>query len=248
METSSWKKEGLVEAFLNGRRSAIPFAGDQLNIMLYLLSHLDKPIQTFIDLGAGDGILSQLILEKFPDSKGFAIDFSRPMLEAARERLSSYVNRINIVEGDISTDGWQGLLFNGPLQSIDAVVSGYCIHHLTHGRKYELYQEIFKRLSSGGIFINVEHVASKSAWGEHVSDELFIDAACAFEMKLERPKSRESVSSEYHNRPDKKDNILLSPETQCEWLRDIGFRNVDVYFKCFELAVFAGIKECKPLR
>lgn len=31
-------------------------------------------------------------------------------------------------------------------------------------------------------------------------------------------------------------------ETQCGWLREIGFIHVDCYLKHFELAVFAGVK------
>ncbi|SPE57295.1 hypothetical protein SBV1_270094 [Verrucomicrobia bacterium] len=29
---------------------------------------------------------------------------------------------------------------------------------------------------------------------------------------------------------------------QCQWLREIGFENVDCYFKVFELALFGGTK------
>jgi len=42
------------------------------------------------------------------------------------------------------------------------------------------------------------------------------------------------------HRPDKAANILAPVETQCRWLRRIGFVEVDCYFKHFELAVFGG--------
>jgi tRNA (cmo5U34)-methyltransferase len=29
-------------------------------------------------------------------------------------------------------------------------------------------------------------------------------------------------------------------ERQCEWLRDVGYADVDCFFKVFELAVFGG--------
>ncbi len=44
------------------------------------------------------------------------------------------------------------------------------------------------------------------------------------------------------NRPDKDANILLSVEVQCDWLREIGYEEVDCYFRIYELAVFAGRK------
>ena len=48
----------------------------------------------------------------------------------------------------------------------------------------------------------------------------------------------------YHARPDKADNILAPVEQQCLWLRDIGFADVDVFWKWFELALFGGRKPC----
>ena len=41
---------------------------------------------------------------------------------------------------------------------------------------------------------------------------------------------------------DKAANRLAPLETQLAWLREIGFRDVDCYWKQFELAVMAGYK------
>jgi hypothetical protein len=41
---------------------------------------------------------------------------------------------------------------------------------------------------------------------------------------------------------DKKENIPAPVEKQCQWLRDIGFQDVDCFFKTFELALFGGRK------
>lgn len=239
---SAWKDKVLVDSFIKGKRSAIPYASAQLDVMLRLLQHNDKQIKKFIDLGSGDGILSHLILEQFEVSKAYLIDFSEPMLEAAAKRLVKYNDRINIFKGDISNNSWQTQIFSSASDTVDAFVSGYCIHHLPDGRKYELYQEIYNRLSPGGIFINIEHVASKSTWGEALSDKAFVDSLYSFEKESSGTKTWQDLKTEFDNRQDKKDNILLSPETQCTWLREIGFTDVDIYFKSFELAVFAGRK------
>jgi tRNA (cmo5U34)-methyltransferase len=240
--TSSWKNKNVVDSFLQGRRSAIPFASDQLKVLLHLLLHNEKPIIKFIDLGSGDGILSQLILEQFSEAQGYLIDFSKPMLDAAYNRLSNYLHRIKLINCDISNPCWQEKTLSNRLETVDAIVSGYTIHHLSHGRKYELYQEIYNNLSHNGIFINIEHVASKSLWGEMVSDELFINSILSFEETQGLGRTREQITKDFNNREDKKDNILLSVETQCNWLEEIGFQQVDIYFKSFELAVFAGKK------
>jgi tRNA (cmo5U34)-methyltransferase len=48
------------------------------------------------------------------------------------------------------------------------------------------------------------------------------------------------VAEKYYRRPDKMANILAPVELQCQWLREIGFADVDCYLKVLELAVFGG--------
>ena len=124
----------------------------------------------------------------------------------------------------------------------DVIVSGYSIHHQTDGRKRELYAELFNLLRPGGIFINIEHVASHSAWGKGVFDEMFIDALHLYHQQNGKSQSRTEIAHDFYNRPDKGANILAPVESQCEWLRQIGFEQVDCYQKLFELAVFGGVK------
>jgi len=241
-DTSAWKNKTLVEAFLNRNRAAIPNAADQLNVMLHLLKHNERTVGRFVDLGAGDGILSQLILDRFHNASACLVDFSEPMIEAARCRLQKDADRVQLIQADLHTPSWLQQLPPDSSGKMDAVVSGYCIHHLPNPRKYELYQEVHQLLAKNGLFINIEHVASKSAWGERVNEEAFIDAMLQQEETLPNPRSREEVSQAHRKRADEKENILLSVEVQCEWLREIGFEDVDVFFKSYELAVFAGKK------
>jgi len=52
----------------------------------------------------------------------------------------------------------------------------------------------------------------------------------------------EQVTEEYRTRPDKAANILAPVELQCDWLREIGYQDVDCYMRIYELAVFGGRK------
>ena len=110
-------------------------------------------------------------------------------------------------------------------------------HHLPHPRKRALYGEIHELLAPGGLFVNVEHVASASPELESLFAEKYVEQLAA---RTGRP--LETVAQEYHTRPDKADNILESLETQLGWLREIGFRHVDCAFKWLELAVFCGVR------
>jgi tRNA (cmo5U34)-methyltransferase len=92
-------------------------------------------------------------------------------------------------------------------------------------------------LQPGGLFVNVEHVASATPELEAVHDEAYIDHIVAVTGR-----DKAEVEREYHGRPDKADNILEPVEAQVDWLREIGFQQVDCYFKWLELAVFGGQK------
>ncbi len=232
-----WQTKALVENYLTGVRGAIPYAVDQINIALHVLQQTGTPIRRVADLGCGDGIISQAILTRYADAHVTAIDFSAPMLDQARQRLHPFFERVQVIQGDLYTPEWQAGL--GPF---DAIVSGYCIHHLSDDRKQKLYREIYDLLTPGGGFLNIEHVSSASLWVESLFNESLVDSLYEWHQAQGGTASREEVAKRFVYREDKQANILAPVHVQCEWLREIGFQHVDCYFKWFELAVFGGVK------
>jgi tRNA (cmo5U34)-methyltransferase len=231
-----WQNEELATMFLNEVRGGIPYAADQLDIMVRVLSHADRPITRFLDLGCGDGTLAQAVLNRFPSAEAILVDFSEPMLAAARDRLLD--SPCSVLQADFGDPSWTSRVIERA--PFDAVVSGYAIHHQPDDRKQTLYAEIYDLLAPGGVFVNVEHVAPATPSISNLSDELFVDSLTAHNRRLGGHKSRVQIATEYVQRPDKAANILASVEDQCAWLRSIGFLDVDCYFKVFELAVFGG--------
>ena len=233
-----WKSPSLAKTFLEGVRGGIPFAAEQIGVMLKMLEAQNEPIERFLDLGCGGGALAVAIFERYPNAACVLLDFSEPMIEEAKKQLSGHADRTEFVIGDFGAGDWVRLVVaDGPF---DAIVSGYAIHHQTHERKRELYGEIFGLVRPGGVFINVEHVQSNSRWIESIWDESCIDSLYAFHQREGTEKTREQVAEEFYHRDDKEANILAPVEVQCEWLRECGFEDVDCFFKFFELAVFGG--------
>jgi SAM-dependent methyltransferase len=230
---SAWQNPEVARRFVEGTRDAIPYGADQLAVMLLLIRRFCPQPRLLLDLGCGDGTLARLALEAAPGARAVLLDHSEPMVERAREALASYGDRCEIRLADLSFS----VAGFAPAGSVDLVLSGYAIHHLPDVRKRTLYAEIHDLLAPGGLFVNVEHVASATPALEALHDDLFIDHLTARDS---RP--REEIAAAYHARPDRADNRLAPVETQLTWLREIGFDHVDCAFKWFELAVFSGVK------
>ena len=232
-----WKLPAIVNRFLS-YRAAIPLAQEQIGIMMSILKTRTQPVETFLDLGCGDGILGAAILGECPSSHGVLVDFSKPMLEQAREHLKEYADQLVFEALDYGDRAWVNRM--QAHRRFDAVVSGYSIHHQPDARKYSIYQEIFSLLNDGGWFINIEHVSSAAQLNIDLFENHYILARFAIEQRNGGTRTFDQLADEYRNRPDKAANILASTEIQCDWLREIGYEEVDCYFRIYELAVFAG--------
>lgn len=233
-----WKRDSVVRNFLDGVRGGIPFAAEQIEMMLRLIEARGEPVRQFADLGCGSGVLARAVRSRYPDARAVLVDFSEPMLAAARQQLGDQLPPPRLVGADLGSASWMRAIADEP--PFDVVVSAYAIHHLPDRRKRELYAEIFHLLAPGGMFVNIEHVASHGGWVEAISDEMMVDWLYAFHQRRGAEKTRAQIRDEFLHRPDKAANILAPVETQCEWLRGCGFEDVDCYFKALELAVFGG--------
>jgi SAM-dependent methyltransferase len=233
-----WQQAELVHTFINEVRGGVPYASDQIGIMMRLINCGGRPLRRFADLGCGSGVVARAILTVHPSAEAVLFDFSGPMMDAARQVLADHRPQPVFAVADLADPLWlsQARMY-GPY---DVIASSYAIHHLTDARKRELYGEIFDLLEPGGLFVNVEHVASHTPRVAAMSDALMVDAIYAYQSDKNADITREQVARDFVHRPDKAANILAPVEAQCEWLRELGFRDVDCFFKVFELAVFGG--------
>jgi ubiquinone/menaquinone biosynthesis C-methylase UbiE len=238
MTSSAWQNEEVARRFIEETRAAIPYHGDQLGILLDLVARFRPEPHRIVDLGCGDGVLTRLLLSRYPEARCVLLDHSEPMLARAREALTDRAAQCEIRLADLSQP-----LCAAPEASVDLVVSSYAIHHLPHARKRSLYEEVFALLAPGSLFVNVEHVASATPELESLWEALI-----ARHLAAHQGRPVDEVAAELRQRPDKDDNILERVETQMEWLRAIGFTHVDCYFRWLELAVFGGVRPVSSSR
>lgn len=179
---------------------------------LVLLDHIPKTAKRLLDLGTGDGRLIKLLRTNLSSLQEAVGLDVSPTMLNMAREYFKNDYSVKIMAHDLSYP------LPKDLGQFDAVVSGFAIHHLTHERKRALYKEIFDVVKPGGIFCNYDHVASST------------------------PRLHQQFLAKTTVKKDDKSNKLLNTEVQLEWLREIGFTDVDCYWKWLEYALMIGVK------
>src|SRR5262249_25041566 len=87
-----------------------------------------------LDLGAGTGRFSKMILERYDRCHVSLVDFSANMLQEASRKLSTFPERYDLRLGDFFDD-----TIDFPHQSFDCIASVFAI---CHGREIDGYQRL----------------------------------------------------------------------------------------------------------
>lgn len=181
-----------------------------------------SPALRILDLGAGTGLLSAMLLERFPAARLHLMDASAAMLEQARRRFAGDP-AVSFAVADMEAAD-----LGGPW---DAVASALAIHHLDDAAKQALFRRIRRALLPGGIFVNAEQVLGPAPQAEERYARIWHDeirGLGAPEDEIARAAERMA-----HDR-------CAPVEDQLRWLREAGFTDVDCSFKAWRFAVLSG--------
>jgi SAM-dependent methyltransferase len=203
----------------------------QRRLLAALLPFEPAEAFTFLDLGAGTGAASRVILDRYPASTAILADFSAEMMRAGQREMERFAGRCSYVEFDMSAGGQWPAAIPAPL---DAVVTSMCVHHLPDERKQGLFTEIFERLVPGGWYLNYDPVRGEDpvveeAW-QRVSDAEDPEAAA----KRHHRSTAEQARWENHVRH------IIPLNRQLDYLRAAGFEGVDVYWKRLHEVIYGG--------
>jgi tRNA (cmo5U34)-methyltransferase len=232
---ATWQRPKAAAWFLDERQARLPLIGVQEDLVVRLFQRHPHPVKRFLDLGAGDGALSQLMLGVFPGAEAVLVDFSEPMLAGVEDRLGAR-GFWRIVRGDLSQAAWRDGIPAGPY---GAAVSSLAIHHLPAARKRALYAEIFELLERGAMFVNLDYVRIAGPLHGLWEEQLIANA-----LRLERKRggTRTAAELEHDLLDDADEDRPDSAEDQVRWLGDAGFEDAEVHFKWAEAAVFGAVK------
>lgn len=205
------------------RKLIIPCFNDLYNITTEL-ANSNKESPKILDLGAGTGLLTKYLLEKYPEAEFTLIDLSEEMLKIAENRFKCN-NNFKYIVADYSTYDLA--------DSFDMVVSSLSIHHLEDEDKNKLYKKVYNSLNQGGIFLNADQVIGSTPNIDKIYQKNWLQKI--EENNFSGPEKNTAIERMKFDNPATLENNL-------KWLTDCGFKDVDVYYKYYNFCIFYGRK------
>jgi len=205
------------------RRLLVPCFDDLFGAIIRALPFARDDDFSVLDLGAGSGLLTAIVLHHFPKARITLVDVDDGNLGRARERLSDYADQLSWVHADFArTD---------PPGKFDATVSALALHHISDLDKRTLYRSLYYALNPKGVLVVADrlhgptpaiYLHDKEIWQREVR------AQGAGEAKIERAQA--SHGEDFHS----------TLNEHLEWLRNSGFLDVDIHYKNVMFSVFGG--------
>lgn len=206
------------------RRFFIPCFDDYYATSISFLASIKTDIHSVLDLGAGTGLLTHFLYQKYPKANYTLVDISEDMLEIAKSRFDGQANFSYLVS-DYSQQF--------PDSNFDLISSALSIHHLEHDAKNELYTKAYEHLNTGGIFINIDQFnASSKGMNEHYNQFWYeqIQNSGIGEQEQKLWLQRRALDNE------------TTIEKSIQQMRSAGFNQVECIYSYLKFGVIIAVK------
>jgi len=224
----------------------VPARTEQIASLLTLLPFSQSDSFRAVEIGCGEGILSEALLTCFPQATVTALDGSAEMRSQAAKRLRGFSTRAQVEPFDLLSDKWHAYLHNA-----DCVLSSLVIHHLTGEGKRALFATIHRHLSSRGALLIADLIQPQRP----ETSELF---AATWDRITEAQSLAETGSTDlfekfkqsewnYFRYPDDPIDHPSPLFDQLLWLKEAGFAIIDCFWMQAGHAIYGGYKSAAPV-
>jgi tRNA (cmo5U34)-methyltransferase len=195
------------------------------NAILSMLPTSHTGALRVLELGPGTGNLTRKVLERLPNSRVVGYELSAEMLAQAREKLTAMIDRVHLIEADLSQ-----ATFDGPF---DVVLSAIAVHHVPPRAKAALFRRLYSALQPGGVLIIGDTFRAATP---------ALDATYRQLRAVAPPDSTPQTAAyeAYRQQAGPAGGSSTHLSHYLRWLGQAGFQSVDCVWKHFSLAVVYG--------
>lgn len=205
----------------------IPYYSEIYKILLDSIPFYRKSPVKILDIGCGTGTFAKIAKESFTYAQITCLDFSKNMIDVAKEKLSNFGHDINFLVGDFNDLNIK--------DEYDVIVSSFALHHIqSDEEKRKLYKNIYSALKDKGVFFTADIVLGVNNYIKNL-----------YEQKWEEHLIKQSVKVKLGSDTLVKYQTDDNPSTLYEhlnWLEHSGFNQVETIWKYYNFAVFGGFK------
>ena len=220
----------------------VPERRTQFAIVADLLPFETDDQFSFVDIGCGEGFLSETILDQYPNAVCHATDVADEMIGKAQGLLVPYGDRVTISKHNIHDPSYLGNIVSGP---VGVVTSSLAIHHCDDGEKAALYKAAFEKLTSPGAMIVIDAVKPASDHGVSVNKKYWQEYIRQQSQQLtgseEDYEKVKNVPIMFYETPAEEDQPATLVDN-LRMLKEAGFQSVDCFWKKCGFTIFGGYK------
>ncbi len=221
--------EGTAAVFDDMLDRSIPEYRELQRMVGELAANFAEPDTRVYDLGCSTGITLETLMGAVETPVEFVgLDYSPPMLERARERLSGFTetHALRLLEADLN-DGVE-------IENASVVVLNLTLQFVRPLRRDRLIADINRGMNPNGCLILVEKVLGNDSLFNRTFIRLY------YEMKRRNGYSETEIA---HKR-EALENVLVPyrVDENFELLARNGFNEADIFFKWYNFCGIVGVK------
>jgi len=201
----------------------VPQYLEQHQIIASLLPKEDRNYRV-LDLGCGNGVLSEIVFRKLARAFVIGFDVTEKMLHAYEKKLADQEGKFELRQGDFRTD---------PIGTgYDIILPGLTLHHLTRREREKFYQTLYTALNPGGLLLARDIIIDED---EAVRQEQYSLWKEFMQSNGEDPEFW------YAKHMEKDHPITLSDHFA--WLKKAGFVKTACHWRLYNFAITTAAKE-----
>lgn len=221
--------QSVVEVFPDMIQRSIPGYNTIIDAIGQLAGRYVTPDSCVYDLGCSLGAVSLSVRRyiQAADCRIVSVDKSEAMVTRCREHLNAFKSEVpvEVICDDIATT---------PMHNASMVVLNFTLQFIEPDRRIDVLKRIYDAMLPGGILVLSEKLAHPTSNGNEMLIELH------HEFKRRNGYSELEISQ----KRTALENVMLIDtfETHQDRLKQAGFRDVVMWFKCFNFASLVAFK------